>query len=264
MRRGACFFTVMLPLGAIAQSFTRAEAETFLSKASVTANRQLYPGTTRITLDDGTRKHDATVQNLDPDNAPQGEVYGLNIAAYELDKMLELNLVVPSVERIVDGKPAVVTWWVDDRAMSEQDRRKGKIEPPDPDLWNKQMQAVRVFDELISNTYRNINPDFYTTSLWDNLLITPEWKIRLIDHKAAFRITRELEHPESLTQCDRTVLGKLRQMNKDALRQKLGKYLTPEQLDGLEARRGLLVRYFDELIAARGPGAVLYDLPPRQ
>ena len=53
--------------------------------------------------------------------------------------------------------------------------------------------------------------------------------------------------------------GKLRALNNDALRRRLGKYVTSEQLDALEARRQLLVKHFDQEIAARGENAVLYD-----
>jgi hypothetical protein len=56
----------------------------------------------------------------------------------------------------------------------------------------------------------------------------------------------------------------LRELNQEVLQQKLGKYLTPEQLDGLEARWVLLVKHFDEQITSKGEGAVLYDLPPRR
>ena len=119
------------------------------------------------------------------------------------------------------------------------------------------MQAVRLFDELISNSYRSTRPEFLLTTLWDNLLITGDWKISLIDHKAAFRSTRQLDDPAGLVQVDRALFGKLRGLNIERLRA----YLTEEELDGLEARRGLLVRHFDERIASSGEAAVLYDLP---
>ena len=44
------------------------------------------------------------------------------------------------------------------------------------------MQAVRVFDELISNTYRDTAPPLYLNSVWDNLLITTDWTIWITDH----------------------------------------------------------------------------------
>jgi hypothetical protein len=126
------------------------------------------------------------------------------------------------------------------------------------------MQAVRVFDELIANAYRNIGPAFYASTVWDNLLITGEWRIWLIDHTRTFRTTRQLEYPESLTQCDRRVLARLRELNDKVLKRRLGRFLTSEQVDALDVRRILIVKHFDEQIARKGELAVLYNLPPRR
>ena len=125
------------------------------------------------------------------------------------------------------------------------------------------MQAVRVFDELMANAYRNIDPAFDTSTMWDNLLITKGWDVWLIDHTRTFRTITTLEHSESLIRCDRTMLGRLRALNRDALGRALGRYLTAEQLDSLDVRRGLIVTHFDERIARLGEAAVLYDLPAR-
>ena len=244
---------------------TRAEKEEFLSKATIVDEGDTSTGSKfwRVTLDDGKRKHDAAIEASTSRDASQRN-YRFNVAAYELDKALELNFVVPAVERTIKGQPAAFTWWVDDVLMSEQSRRGQKIEPPDPDRWNKQMQVVRVFDELIANAYRKVGPAFYLATMWDNLLITKEWRIWLVDHTRTFGTSRQLENPDSLAQCDRTLLAKLRDLNREATKERLAKYLASEQLDALEARRELLVKHFTEQIALKGEGAVLYDLPPRQ
>jgi hypothetical protein len=70
--------------------------------------------------------------------------------------------------------------------------------------------------------------------------------------------------PESLIRCPRTVLARLRELNREQLQETLGKYLSMEQLDALEVRRKLLVRHFDDHIVSRGEGVVLYDLQRRQ
>jgi len=247
---------LLLPALGEAQELTRAQKEELLLEGNMSSERELSPGVMRVTLNDGIRQHAAIVES-------SRDTYRRNAAAYALDKALGLNMVPPTVIREFKGQPAGVNWWADDVAMNEQDRRKRETQPPDPDGWDKQMQSVRVFDELISNTYRNIGPEFFLTTLWDNLLITRDWKISLIDHKAAFRITRQLENPASLVRCDRGLLGRLRKLNREVLRQELGQYLSAEELDGLEARRELIVKHFDERIAERGEGVVLYDPPPR-
>jgi len=243
---------------------TRDEREAFLSKARfVTDGPTDGRPSWRAGLDDGTRRHDASVVTADG-SGPTGQNYRFNVAAYELDKLLDLNLVPPSVERPVNGRPASVTWWLDNFAMNELDRRRKGIDPPDPDRWGRQVQAVRVFDELISNTYRDPAPPLYLNSVWDNLLITTDWTIWITDHTGAFRARRELQDPDSLVRCPRTVLGRLRALNKALLQQALTRYLSSQQLDALDARRALLVRHFDHLIESRGEAVVLYDLPPRR
>jgi hypothetical protein len=252
--------------GAPSSVETRAEVEAFLSKASVVGDAGAPSDATRswrVSLDDGNRKHEAGVEAADGSD-PTRRDYKFNVAAYELNKVLGLNLVVPSVERVMSGRPASLTWWLDNFAMNELDRRRKRIDPPDLESWNKQMQAVRAFDELISNTYRDTSPALYLNTVWDNLLITRDWTIWITDHTGAFRIRRQLQDPESLTRCDRALLGRLRVLNRELFQRTLGKYLSSKQLDALEVRRELLVKHFDEQIARKGEAAVLYDLPPRQ
>jgi hypothetical protein len=254
------FYAVAAP----PQKLTRAQQEEFLSKASIVsetgqaaAARQAW----RVTLDDGMAKHDALVETETATGTDSTQRdYRFNIAAYELDKALELNLVVPVVARNIGGRPASLTWWTDDILMNELTRRNKKVEPPDPDRWNKQMQAVRVFDELTANAYRKTSASSYLSTIWDNLLITRDWRIWITDHTRSFQTTRQLDDPQSLTQCDRTLLNKLRNLNREAFKRKLEKYLNPEQLDALEARRKLLVKHFNELIGRKGERAMLYDL----
>ncbi|MDT5076763.1 MAG: hypothetical protein QOJ80_1400 [Mycobacterium sp.] len=269
----ACFLLVLLVAAPRPQErgaapsplVTRTEKEALLLKGNIVDEGDTTTGSKfwRVTLGDGTRKHDAAIETSTLHDPSQRD-YRFNVAAYELDKALELNFVAPSVERAMKGQPAAFTWWVDDVLMNEQVRRGKKIEPPDPDGWKKQMQTVRVFDELIANAYRNVSPAFYMAAIWDNLLITKDWRIWLVDHTRAFATSRTLENPETLAQCDRALLTKMRELPREVIKERLEKYLTPEQLDALEVRRGLLVKHFAERIALQGEGAVLYDLPSRQ
>jgi hypothetical protein len=250
--------------GAPSSLGTRDEREAFLSKASVVTDAPMDGRPSwRATLDDGTRRHDASVVTGDG-SGPTRRNCRFNVAAYELDKLLGLNLVPPTVERTVSGRPASVTWWVDNFAMNELDRRRKGIDAPDADGWGRQMQAVRVFDELISNTYRDTAPPLYLNSVWDNLLITTDWTIWITDHTGAFRTREGLQDPDSLDRCPRHVLGRLRALNKERLQQSLGRYLSSQQLDALDVRRMLLLGHFDHQIESRGEDDVLYDLPPRR
>jgi hypothetical protein len=242
---------------------SRAEMEQFLLTARVVQQRELSMGITnshRAILDDGQRKHDAHIQTVDISKTSFQTIrgtelnfrdsYKFNMAAYELDKLLELNMVPVSVERKVGGNMAAVTWWVDDALMTELDRKKKKMEPPDLSTWNPQMYVCRVFDQLIYNTDRNLG----------NLVITKDWKIWMIDHTRAFRIMTSLGEAKNLVQCDRTLLTKMRELTKDDLMKRLGLYLRSPEIEGLLARRDKIVKFFDEQIAKKGEAKVLFDL----
>ena len=106
-----------------APKLSRAEMEEFLMTAKVVARKNLSMGITnsqRATLDDGRLKHDAHIQTVDIQKASFQtasrtelnfrDTYKFNVAAYELDKLLDLNMVPVSVERNVGGNMAAVTW----------------------------------------------------------------------------------------------------------------------------------------------------------
>lgn len=245
----------------VAQDLSDQQQETFLLRARIIGVRPASIGITRsrrATLSNARITHDAHLQTIDD---VKGELHGPsrtetnfhdsykgNIAAYRLDRLLELRMVPVSVERLIDGVRAAVTWWVDDVAMDEASRRKKKIEPPDRQVWSDQYHIVRVFDALIDNTDRNLG----------NLLIDRQWNLWMIDHTRAFGSGRALRNVETLVRCDRRLLDRLKTLRAGDLEAALRPYLTRDEVAAMLARRDLLVRHFDELAAARGPDTVIY------
>ena len=255
------FFIKSGPALAQEIALTRAQKEEFLLKAKVVKNRVVSTGITgtfRATLSDGSLTHDASIQTIDESKAKfEGPLttefnfkdsWKFNVAAYKLDRILGLNMVPVTVERRHTGKSASYTWWVDDVVMDEGDRQKKKIEAPDPDYWNAQIQMVRVFDQLIYNMDRNLA----------NLLIDKNWRIWMIDHSRAFRTLTLLKEPKNLARCDQDLLEKLKQLNVETLKKELGMYLAAPEIKGLLARRDRIVKAFEE----KGPSA-LYKSPRR-
>jgi hypothetical protein len=242
---------------------THSETEQFLTKAKVVKHRTIPEGVTaplRATLSDGRITHDAQIQTIDVTRdrfATQKRVelgfrdtYKFNIAAHRLDQLLGLNMVPCSVERSFKGKPGAFTWWVDDVLMTQSQRHKKQIEPPDPTAWKQQLYVVDVFDELIYNMDRNLG----------NLLITKDWKLWMIDHTRAFRTYKKLRDPKKLLKCDRKLLASLRELSEESLTKELKGYLRRTEIQALLARRDAIVKHFDEQIAQRGEEALLYDL----
>lgn len=225
--------------------------ESFLARAEIVDSRPVAEGVThtvRATLREGGVTHDAQIQRVDESRASHAtakgwelhfrDYWGYNVAAYRLGRMLNLRVPV-SVRREIDGEPAAVTWWIDDALMTEKTRFRSKLKPPDVTAWNRQMYIVRVFDQLIRNTDRNLA----------NLVITRDWKIWMIDHTRAFRLHRELENPKQLVMCERGLLEALRKLDRHTLASELGEYLTGDEIDALLARRDRMVEHFDGLIA---------------
>ena len=64
-----------------------------------------------------------------------------------------------------------LTAWVD-LGMSEAERLKKQLPPPNPATWSQKMANVVLFDNLIYNIDRHSN----------NIYITKDWDIILIDH----------------------------------------------------------------------------------
>lgn len=245
-----------------APKLSDAELELFLKTAKVVSVKKLDVGTTgstRVSLSDGKLTHDAHFQSVDVFKpvfrGAEGTVeknfrdtYKFNIAAYRLAKLLGMENVPMSVERDLDGKLGSMTWWLDNIWMSEAERRDRGIKPPASQFWVDQLNIVRVFDQLIYNTDRNQG----------NLLITPEWKVFLIDHTRAFRTTVAMQKKNALPgRVDHKLLAALRQLNSLQLKQHLNGYLRPEEISAILGRRDLIVAHFDAEIKSKGEDSVL-------
>lgn len=169
-------------------------------------------------------------------------------AAYELALMLGLDNVPPATIRRWEHKKGSIQIFVEN-AMSELKQVKEDIKPPDDQEWKKQVQMMNVFDALIYNTDRNRG----------NILITPDWRLWMIDHTRAFRRNTDLQDPASIKQCERGMYQKLKELDEKEARKHLKEYLTTFELDALFTRRKLLVERLDKLIAEKGESQVLYD-----
>jgi hypothetical protein len=238
------------------------ELERFLLNAAVVKMKSIGRGVTlpqRATLTlDGTT-HDGAWKTIDESKSGvtqlsggQSEIdfedtYRAECAAYQLDRLLALDMVPATVERVINGKRGSLQFWIAPN-IPEAERYKKKLQPPDVEAWNRQMFKVRVFDNLIYNTDRNLN----------NILITPEWQIRLIDHSRAFRKQATLRDVKSLTRFSRSLLDSMKGLTEPVLEDRLGRYINIFQIRGLLQRRDKIVELAARLAAERGEAAVYY------
>ena len=258
--------TAVVPAPASAPELSVDEIKTFLKTARVVRSRGTEKGVTapkRLTLSNGTITHDAVFQAIDDrqqvarlgGGARQQSVelnfvdsYKYNIAAYELARLLDLDQMMPVyVERKWNGLTGSISWFVP-TMMDESDRHKKNIQPPSPTAWNYQMYRMRVFSSLVRDTDRNLT----------NVLITPDWKVMMIDFSRAFRLQPELLHPKDLSKIDRKLLAKLEALSKEGVRNVTKDFLTKAEIDAMIQRRDAIVAHFKKLIAELGEEKVLY------
>jgi hypothetical protein len=170
------------------------------------------------------------------------------VAAYELDKMIGLGMVAATIERRLDNKVGSLQFWVTS-VMTEKKRQKDNIRPSDPQAWNDQMNKLFVWDNLIFNVDRNL----------DNILITDQWTMIAIDHSRTFRPYAKLQNQKLLTRFSRSLLAKMEALKEPDLKARVGKYLSPYQIQGVLKRRDLIVAYAKKLVAEKGEAAVMYQ-----
>lgn len=257
-----CFAAVGSAVFAQEPNLTEDQIREFLLKAKVVNYHQIGKGVTspwRLTLSDGTLKHDAAFQSIDefrssfelPDGTTEigfRDSYHFDIAAYELAKLVGLGDMMPvTVERKWGGHKGSLSWWLPVK-MDEGQRRDRKLTPPDLNAWNMQMDRMWVFSELVYDIDRNQG----------NMLIGENWKLWMIDFSRAFRRQHTLENPARLVMCDRHLLEKMRQLDEAVVMEKTKPHLSKEQVKAIMARRDLIVTYFDNKIAIKGEKAVLY------
>jgi hypothetical protein len=236
---------------------SRADAENYLRTARVVAAKGTGIGITlprKLTLDDGKLRHPALFKSIDErkpgltqlQHGPEFDFkdsWRFEVAAYELDKLLSLDMVPVTVERLYNGQRGSLQFWVENCIM-EGDRIKKKLQPPDPLAWNRQIWKVRIFDNLIHNIDRNLG----------NLLISTEWRCYMVDHSRSFKAVDFLKSPKDLTHFSRTLMASLSTLEAAAVQKACGKYLTGAEISSMLRRRDRILKVHEQRLAEQGSG----------
>jgi hypothetical protein len=245
-----------------APALSREDMAKFLTTAKVVGHHDIDRGVThpvRLTLSDGTITHEAAftlvdehkeVMQLDSGRTELNFVdsYKYTLAAYGIAEILAVDDMMPvTVPFQWDQHKGALSWWLDVK-MDEGERMKKKLEAPDLNEWGAQVYRMRIFAALVGDTDRNAG----------NILIGPDWKLWMIDFTRAFRTWKNLEKPETLTRCDKRLLGRMRILTADGITQHTDNLLTVPEINALLSRRDQIIKRFDDLIAQKGASKVLY------
>jgi hypothetical protein len=165
------------------------------------------------------------------------ESYKSEIAAYEMDKLLNLNMVPIAVERKISGISGAAILWLDGVRSWEQ------ILPlPKPPAWPMRLVRMKMFDCLVGNTDRNKG----------NMLIDEDWNLYLIDHSRAFVNERRLPPASLFQNVDRALWERMLAIDEATLQRHLGEWLDDRQIRAMLQRRDAMKKHIDSLVAKQG------------
>ncbi len=191
------------------------------------------------------------------------------IAAYELDKRVGLDMIPPVVERAFRGKPGALSLWAESRYSL--------------------LKIMEDGIEIPSEAVRRIDDAKYLTRAWDclianndrtqqNVLYTEDWRTVLIDHSRAFLSDKEHRdrliygadgikmmddgagalRPALFRRLPRVFVDKLRTLDAAAIRAAGAPYLEEAEIEAVAVRAGKLLAEIEAMIRRDGETKVLY------
>jgi hypothetical protein len=169
------------------------------------------------------------------------ESYKAEIAAYELDKLLALNMVPPVVERQIEGELGAAVLWVSPTTSVKQ--MGGRLAPGR--VPGHEVRRMQLFDNFIGNPDRN----------GGNILVDGARNIILIDHSRAFVAKKDLQ--TKVERVDEKLWTAIQALTPVAVRGTLGPLVGDEAVNAMFERRKRIQSEVDKLLAKKGRGLVI-------
>ncbi len=174
--------------------------------------------------------------------------YGYDIAAYRLDRLLDLNRVPPVIERRIKRNTGSVQIWLQG-VITDTMRRDEGFDPPNIGRYNQQKGIMHVFDNLVANRDSNLG----------NTLIDANWRLWFIDCSRCFGTSKDLLYPEAITHCERNLFEALKALDRTAVKEQLSPYLSDLEIEALLVRRDKIVDHVQTLIDEFEEVHILFD-----
>jgi len=275
MKKGFIFFFIALLIIFISQSFAqfapeelaeRPRWEKFLQEAKIISyskdfsEREAVTEPWTLTLEKDGVSRRALWKN------PEGRFKGFldnwrcEIAAYRLDKLLGLNMVPPTVEKIFQGNRGSCQLMIEN-VINLRQKEEQKIQTPSHRVFplNRATYLQRAWDNLTANPDR----------IMGDILYTQDWRMLLCDHSRAFLSSRIYTKklifdekykggPKLMKQIPKAFVEKLTTLNFKLIQEAVGDYLTDKEIEAVLIRRDLILDWLDKRIKKLGADKVLY------
>jgi hypothetical protein len=227
-----------------------AEYENFLKTAEIVRMEAIPVGVTkpaRCYFAPGGLVESMALKTIRPGrHTGYWESYKSEMAAYELDKLLDLQMIPPTVEKRVKGDLSAAVMWVSPVQSFKQ--LGGPPTPPAAhvDSWNRQMSKAKMFDNLINNKDPNLG----------NWLVDPAWNLILIDHTRAFATGKNMVH--KMNRIERGLWERMLKLELASLKAALDPYLDGSQIKDILERRDRMKLEIDKMVAEKGEADVFF------
>ena len=241
----------------------REDIEKWLTAGEIVESQEIGEGVTnpyRLFLKAGEVELSGIWKN--PKGMRDGFLEGwqYEIAAYQMDKLLGLDMVPPTVERTFKRKKGSLQLWISGMISDEERQEKG-VQIPASQIyqWENRIYLMRAFDCIIANDDRT----------QQNIRYTKDWRTIMIDHSQAFRSTREhtknivygkngLKEALPLGRLPRKFVENVKALNFDLIKDAVGIYLTKREINAILSRKDIFLIEIDEMIKEKGEDSVLY------
>jgi hypothetical protein len=221
------------------------EIEAQLKTAEITSMEDIGTGVTnprRAHLQPGEPVESLVWKVLPPGRrGGYWESYKSEIAAYELDKLLRMNMVPPAIERSIGEETGAAVMWIG--SIKSVKELGGKV--PSGPSWGRPLRIMMMFDNLIANIDRNAG----------NILVGPPGELILIDHSRAFTTDKKLV--QKVERVDALLWDRMTALTRDDLTRSLGSWLESDQIAAMIQRRDEMAAAVDKLVAKKGRSLVI-------
>jgi hypothetical protein len=248
----------------------RGQWEEYMLSAEIVRAEPLKQGVTKpwkLFLKQGDVERMAAWKNIDKKlGGGVRDSWKFEIAAYRLDKLIELNTVPPAVEREFRGKAGALSLWVDSKYnLLEIIEQHIKI----PESAQKHIEDMGYIYRLWCCLIANDDPT------QENLKYTEDWRMIFIDHSRAFRSDKEYVNrlvfgingikryqadgkPFLIRRVPRALFERIKGLDSAAIKQAVGPYLNDREIQSVAVRVKLIENEIAEMVKLYGEAEVLY------